>query len=467
MAWVGKRCNCRDEDGRQLGQACPQLSARAHGAWWVRYEAPPEPDGKRRRPWAGPYAKKSDADDAATKLEAAADAGVPVCDAKTRFGAYLEKVWLPAKKTKLKPSTYTSYQEAVRLYYKPGLGHLQMGQVREHHFEELYEAMAQIHSFQGEPSEMLRRLLAARAVATWTRDGEDEPGLWQRRKLTPARIRRIHAVARSAMGTAVKRRVLAHNPAMHVELAQVPRRRPLVWTVARIETWRRTGKRPAPVMVWTPELAGRWLDEIEEDGERLYPLYHLVATRGLRRGEVWALDWDNVELDVRAGVGTLAVREDESDADDQEDGAPEVSVKSDAGWRTVALDATNVGLLAAWRARQAAEQLAAGDAWQGSGRVFTAEGGAPVRIDYIGDHFDVLVARHGVPPIRFHDLRHCAASLMLAAGVDMKVVSATLGHSKYSFTADTYTSVVPELAAAAAEATVAIIPRKRIGSRSA
>ncbi|MEV4159303.1 tyrosine-type recombinase/integrase [Nonomuraea dietziae] len=61
--------------------------------------------------------------------------------------------------------------------------------------------------------------------------------------------------------------------------------------------------------------------------------------------------------------------------------------------------------------------------------------------------------------MRFHDLRNCAATIMLAAGIDMKVISATLGHSRHSFTADVYTGVVPEVAHAAAEATIAAIPR--------
>ncbi|MFI7615445.1 tyrosine-type recombinase/integrase [Nonomuraea terrae] len=79
--------------------------------------------------------------------------------------------------------------------------------------------------------------------------------------------------------------------------------------------------------------------------------------------------------------------------------------------------------------------------------------------EYVSERFAAIIAAEKLPPIRLHDLRHCAATLMLAAGVDMKVISATLGHSRHSFTADVYTSVVPDVAAEAAEATVAIIPR--------
>lgn len=459
MASPTKKCNCRDDQGRKLGQKCPLLAKRDHGAWWVRYEAPPGPDGKRRRPWAGPYPTKTRAQEEATRLEARVSDGEPTADRTMRLSAYLDD-WLERKRKTLKPSTYASYEEAVTLYYRPGLGHLRLHQVDEGRLESLYDAMATIHDPPEKPGELLRRLLAARAKATWTREGEDEPGLWQRRPISPARIHRIHAVIRSALGSAVKRGVLARNPAMTVELPKAPKRRPLVWTPARVAKWKLTGRRPSPVMVWTPEQTGRFLDGAEGDGERLYPLYHLAVTRGLRRGELWGLEWVNVELDVAAGTGWLAVREEEHEVG--QEAGERASVKSEAGWRTIPLDRHNVLLLERWRRRQAAERMAAdiGD-WTESGRVFTAENGSPIRIDFIGDHFDVLVRRYGLPPVRFHDLRHCAATYLLASGADLKVVAETLGHSKFSFTADTYVNVLPDLATAAAEAAVAVIPRRR------
>jgi site-specific recombinase XerD len=83
----------------------------------------------------------------------------------------------------------------------------------------------------------------------------------------------------------------------------------------------------------------------------------------------------------------------------------------------------------------------------------------------VTDRFHEITEVAGLPPIRLHDPRHGAASLMLAAGVDMKIVSETLGHSSLGITADTYTSVYPEVAAAATEATAALVPRARSGTR--
>ena len=79
--------------------------------------------------------------------------------------------------------------------------------------------------------------------------------------------------------------------------------------------------------------------------------------------------------------------------------------------------------------------------------------------EFVTDRFHAIASAAGLPPIRLHDLRHGAASMMLAAGVDMKVVSETLGHSTVGLTADTYTSVYTEVASAAAEATANLIPR--------
>lgn len=111
------------------------------------------------------------------------------------------------------------------------------------------------------------------------------------------------------------------------------------------------------------------------------------------------------------------------------------------------------------RARQQRAKREWGEAWIDSGRVFTRANGSWVQPDWLTDHFDRLVRRSGLPPIRLHDLRHGAATLALAAGVDMKVVQEMLDHASYALTSDTYTSVLPEVARAAAEAAAKLVPR--------
>ncbi|MFI0447480.1 tyrosine-type recombinase/integrase [Actinomadura sp. 6N118] len=123
--------------------------------------------------------------------------------------------------------------------------------------------------------------------------------------------------------------------------------------------------------------------------------------------------------------------------------------------RVIALDRTTVAALRAHRDRQRREGLRLGERYRDSGYVFTGLNGDPMAPDRLTRTFRELVAEHGLPPVRLHDLRHGAATLALAAGVELKVVQEMLGHSSIVLTADTYTSVLPEVAHSAAEKTAA------------
>ncbi|MEV0387905.1 site-specific integrase [Nonomuraea sp. NPDC050643] len=463
MAKPVKRCNCRDGNGKLLGKACPRLTKRDHGAWWQRYEAPRGPNGERRRPWAGPYKTKTEAEREASKLAHSVASGAPVPDRSLKVGAYLRS-WIKGKKG-LSERTRSGYTEHIDLYLEPGLGHVVLNELREEHVSELYEAMGQINRpLKGEPSEILRRLLAVRAKATW--DSARPNQLHNRRPLSPARIVRVHATLSSAMSTAKRQKKIRHDPSKNVELTRPKKRRPLLWTPERVDRWRammaaeaakpserKPMPRPGPVMVWTPDLAGEWLDLLVEWEVRLYPLFHLIITRGLRRSEACNLEWPDTSL-TGPGPKTISVLEDE-------DAEAEAGIKSESSRRTVVLDDINTNLLQSWRKLQRAEQLAASEKWPDSDKIFTDESGRPLDPARLSDHFEWLIRRSGLPPVRLHDLRHCAATIMLASGADMKDVSATLGHRQFWFTADTYTVVLPELAAASAQAAVAMIPRRK------
>jgi integrase len=433
----------------------------------------------------GPFKTKDEAEDELIKELAKIGAGGHISDRQITVGQWLDR-WI-AGKVGLKDSTLASYREAIELYHKPGLGHLRLVDLRDHHAEELYGTMLQLNRPQPEgkkPSEMLRRLVAARADSNKKKLAEGEV---RRKKsikpLSPARVKRVHAVLSSAMGSAVKRKHLSFNPVEHVELPRVTSRKPLVWTAARVARWEATGKVPAPVMVWTPAQTGAFLDFAAT--ERLYVLFHLVAFRGLRRAEVAGLPWTDVDLEA----GSVTIRETRPD-DDLDPDDP----KSEYGERTVTLDAITLLVLLEWRDVQDKEKQEAGPVWVDSGLVFTREDGSPLRPEWISQRFDTLITQHAairrrhaeewsvdriarrhrvdaakvndtlngepLPPIRFHDLRHGAATLALSAGVDMKVISETLGHARSAFTSDVYTSVIPELAKAAAEATAAMVPRR-------
>ncbi len=183
------------------------------------------------------------------------------------------------------------------------------------------------------------------------------------------------------------------------------------------------------------------------------PSVRVTTTSGLRRGEACGLHGADVDL-----VGhTLTVRWQllqygwETGLDDP---------KTDASADTIALDAATAAVLSDHRARQHAERLTAGPAWHDTGLVFTTPTGHPVHPADVTDRFTRLVAAE-LPPVRLHDLRHGAATLTLATGADLKIVSQLLRHSSITITADTYTSVLPRVARDAAEKAAALVPRAR------
>ncbi|MEW1752039.1 hypothetical protein [Streptomyces angustmyceticus] len=94
---------------------------------------------------------------------------------------------------------------------------------------------------------------------------------------------------RAALNVAVARGLIVCNAAAHAELAAAKRRKALVWTAERIAGWLRTGEKPSPVMVWTPEQAGQFLDFLADTEERRYGLHHVITLRGPRRGEACGL----------------------------------------------------------------------------------------------------------------------------------------------------------------------------------
>lgn len=220
-----------------------------------------------------------------------------------------------------------------------------------------------------------------------------------------------------------------------------------MWTVALTERWQKEGWRP-DVGVWTAGQTAQFLGQIR--GHRLYALFHLVALRGLRRGEAAGLRWADLDL----AAGTLVVTGQLQQLGGRLMAGPP---KSDSGRRLVALDRTTIAALRAHRALQQAERAAAGTGWQDTGYVFTTPAGKPVAPDRLTRLFRRLVAASGLPPVTLHGLRHGAATLALAAGTDLKIVQDQLGHSTITLTADTYTSVFPQAARTAADNTAAVL----------
>jgi integrase len=204
-----------------------------------------------------------------------------------------------------------------------------------------------------------------------------------------------------------------------------------------VARWQATGTRPSPVMVWTPQQAGRFLDHAQAHDIVLYPMFLLILHRGLRRGEACGLrdtdvDLDAAHLTIAQQITTVGYK-------------PIVTtVKSDAGDRVVPLGPKTVTELRGYLTRRAGWQQVSGNDWPDTGLFFVRPDGKAWHPQSISDRFDQLVAGSGLPPVRLHDLRHCAATYLRHGGADLKEIQEVLGHSDIAITSDTYTSVVLE-----------------------
>lgn len=200
-----------------------------------------------------------------------------------------------------------------------------------------------------------------------------------------------HRVLSMAMAHAVRTGVLARNPAEGAR-DDLP----------RLASGTSTS-------VWTPEQLGTFLMAMVDD--RLYGLWVLAATTGMRRGELCGLRWNDVDLDD-ATVTVCRARV-------MVHGVPtETTPKTDSGARIIGLDPTTVTVLRSHLARQEAERRGCpAGCWAGDGHVFADEVGRPLIPEYVSKAFKRHVDRLRLPPIRLHDTRHSHATALQMSDV--------------------------------------------------
>ena len=193
-----------------------------------------------------------------------------------------------------------------------------------------------------------------------------------------------------------------------------------------------TNKRK-PVSVWGIPQVATFLEAVKE--HRWYPIYVLAIYCGMREGEILGLHREDVDLLNR----TIQIRHQAQYLPGQ--GIIIKEPKSDAGKRSIVIPGFALGVLTDYILSRKID----------SGLLFTTSTGRLISCRNLLRHFHETSAAVGLPIIRFHDLRHTHASLMLAAGVNPKVVQERLGHSQISLTLDTYSHVMPGLQQAAAD----------------
>jgi integrase len=188
---------------------------------------------------------------------------------------------------------------------------------------------------------------------------------------------------------------------------------------------------------FTAEQARAFLDAIV--GDRLEALFSTAIALAYRQGEALGLQWSDVNLESENS--TLTVRE----SIQRIDGKLTITPTKKDKVHTVNLPAVTRSALLAHQARQMEERRLAGSRWQETGFVFTTTIGTPVDARIVIRRYHAILMTTGLPRIRFHDLRHSAATLLLAQGVSPRYISDLLGHSQVSFTMQTYAHVLPHV----------------------
>ena len=240
--------------------------------------------------------------------------------------------------------------------------------------------------------------------------------------LSGASLRHMHAVIRRALNVAVRWQVIAVNPATLVDTPKAAQHEITPLTAAE---------------------ARRLIQAAE--GDRMQARWLVGLALGLRQGEALGLRWEDVDLDARLLRVRRALQRRRGG------GLILTEPKTQRSKRTIPLPGQLVTALEDHRARQAKERAAAGSLWRDSGCVFTTPIGTPVDPRNDSREFRKLLARAGLPPVRLHDLRHTAASLLLAQHVPARVVMEILGHSQIALTMNTYSHVAPEVSREAAD----------------
>lgn len=377
---------------------------RQRGKTWTCYWWTSDPStGKPRQHSKGGFRNRTVAHNHLTATLAKVHAGDWQPEAKLTVRELLIDHWLPARTSEgLRASTLAQYRDVVDHWIVPQIGGLE-----------------------------IRRLTpaAAQGMVDALRGSGKKPahGKTARRGLSDRSVQLAAQVLKSATRWALATGMIARDP---------------------LAGYRRPRATSPAMHAWTADDARAFLAATRDD--RLAFAWALLLTRGLRRGELCGLRWSAVDLDGGALriVATRVVV----------DGQPVESVPNTrAGIRSIPLDCHLTALLRAQRARQAQEKLAAGPAYQDGAYLLSDELGRPYHPDTVGDWFDHACRKVGLPRIRLHDTRHTAASLMLASGTPVKVVSDLLGHASPTITLATYAHVLPGMAEEAGERLSALV----------
>jgi integrase len=361
------------------------LRERSPGHWAIILDQRDPATGKRKRRWHTFTGTKRTAQIECARLISEIQRGTYLEQNKITVAQFLDR-WLADVKARVSPKTYERYEQVCRKNIAPLLGAVPLSKLKPAQISEAY----------------------AKALATGRRKRTGG--------LSPRTVHHMHVILKGALAQAVKWEMLVRNPAAAVDPPKVVRTTMQTYDLGQ-----------------TAEL----IEAVRR--KRMFIPTLLAVLCGLRRGEIAALRWCNVDL----VIGQLAVVQ---SAEQTKLGVRYKEPKSGRA-RTVALSATVMAELKAHRVQQAQELLKLGKRLTDDDFVVAQADGSPLRPHSLGQEWVRFLAKSTLPRIRFHDLRHAHATHLLASGVHPKIASERLGHSKVGITLDLYSHVLPNMQA--------------------
>jgi integrase len=349
--------------------------------------------GKRRQKWFSGFSTKKEAERAMAAKIHELNQGIFVEPAKITLEEFLKRWLEDYARINCAPRTFEGYEYIIREHLIPAIGKITLDKLKPMHIQNYYSYKL-------------------------TKGRKDGSG-----GLSARSVYHHHRVLHEALEYAVRWQVIAINPVKAVAPPRPQRQQINVLSREEVHQLLAAAK-----------------------GTKFYdPIFFAINT-GMRRGEIFAVRWSDVDFEKQIisvrqtlqrikGKG-LVIRN---------------TTKTDGSRRSIAVSKSVISMLKQIKKKQETEKIAFESAYQDNDLVFCNPDGTPFNIDYFSREFGRLIRRNNLPPVRFHDLRHTHATLLLQQGEHPKVVSERLGHSTITITMDLYSHVMPNMQKEAAQ----------------
>ncbi|MGG4498447.1 tyrosine-type recombinase/integrase [Brevibacillus reuszeri] len=344
-------------------------------------------NGKRKQKTLSGFNTKKEAQVACAELVNKVSRGEYIEQTNKTLREFMNE-WMDLQiKQTVRISTYENYYRAINKRILPVLGHLKLKEITPAHIQRFYKELV-------------------------------EEGL------TAEYIRYLHSLLKNALRFAVKWQLIAKNM---VDLVDPPR-------INRKEK-----------DTWTMEQSNRLLGEAKNSNPNYYILYFLAVYTGMRRGELLGLQWKDIDFNEgKISVSRTSVVVNGGNYLFHEP-------KTSSSNRLISIPEIVLNELRRHQLQQRKQKLYVGKAYEDWDLVAATELGKPIHPKSLTDHFHRMIKKADIPKIRFHDLRHTHATLLLKLGEHPKIVSERLGHHNIHMTLNTYSHVMPDMQKATAD----------------